>query len=53
LYIWGVLTGIGIGIVFANDGSKGGIDIISTLVKMKYNIDIGMGSFIINSILLP
>lgn len=48
----GVLTGIGIGIVFANDGSTGGIDIISTLVKIKYNIDIGMGSFIINSIII-
>lgn len=32
----GVLSGIGIGIVFSNEGSTGGMDIIAMYVKKKY-----------------
>jgi uncharacterized membrane-anchored protein YitT (DUF2179 family) len=48
----GVLSGIGIGIVFSNQGSTGGIDIISVLAKRKYNMDIGKASFAINLIIV-
>lgn len=48
----GVLSGLGIGIVFSNNGSTGGIDIISVLAKRKYNMDIGMASFAINLVIV-
>lgn len=48
----GVLSGLGIGVVFSNHGSTGGIDIISVLAKRKYNMDIGMASFAINLVIV-
>ncbi|WP_298836816.1 YitT family protein [Clostridium sp.] len=45
----GVLNGIGIGIIFSNHGSAGGLNIISALIKVKYdNFNIGQISFCIN-----
>ncbi|WKV09636.1 YitT family protein [Thermoanaerobacterium sp. CMT5567-10] len=45
----GVLTGAGMGIVFANHGSTGGLDIISVLVKKKYeNFELGKTNLYIN-----
>jgi len=45
----GVLNGLGMGIVFSNHGSTGGLDIISVIVKKKYdNFEIGHISFIVN-----
>ncbi|MEK6266708.1 MAG: YitT family protein [Clostridium sp.] len=44
----GVLSGIGLGIVFSNEGSTGGLDIIAIYAKKEYDIEIGMMSFIIN-----
>lgn len=48
----GVLSGLGIGIVFSNQGSTGGIDIISIIAKRRYNIDIGLASFAMNFIII-
>jgi len=48
----GVLSGIGIGIVFSNEGSTGGMDIIAIYVKKKYGIEVGIMSFIINFLIV-
>lgn len=49
----GVLNGIGIGIVFSNHGSAGGVNIISALIKVKHdNFKIGQISFCINLIIV-
>lgn len=49
----GVLTGAGMGIVFANHGSTGGLDIISVLVKKKHdNFEIGRINLYINFIIV-
>lgn len=49
----GVLNGLGIGIVFGNHGSTGGVDVISVIVKKKYdNFDIGNISFVVNFIIV-
>ena len=48
----GVLSGIGIGIVFSNEGSTGGMDIIAIYVKKKYDIEIGIVSFTINLLIV-
>lgn len=49
----GVLMGIGSGIVFSNHGSTGGLDIISVIVKKKYeNFNIGSISFSVNIVIV-
>jgi uncharacterized membrane-anchored protein YitT (DUF2179 family) len=48
----GVLSGIGLGIVFSNEGSTGGMDIIAIYAKKKYDIEIGIVSFIINFLIV-
>lgn len=49
----GVLNGLGTGIVFTNKGSTGGLDIISAIIKKLYGkFDIGMSSFVINTIIV-
>jgi uncharacterized membrane-anchored protein YitT (DUF2179 family) len=49
----GVINGIGGGIVFAHNGSTGGFDIITMLIKRKYsNLNIGKISFGINLIIV-
>jgi uncharacterized membrane-anchored protein YitT (DUF2179 family) len=49
----GVLNGIGIGIVFSNYGSTGGLDIVSAVIKKKYsNFEIGTISFIVNFVIV-
>jgi uncharacterized membrane-anchored protein YitT (DUF2179 family) len=48
----GVLSGIGSGIVFSNEGSNGGMDIVAVYAKKKYDIEIGMMSFIINFLII-
>jgi uncharacterized membrane-anchored protein YitT (DUF2179 family) len=49
----GVLNGIGMGILFANHGSVGGLNIISALIKVKHdNFNLGKISFSINIIIV-
>lgn len=49
----GVINGFGLGVVFSNNGSTGGLDIVSALIKKKYEyFDIGTIGFIINLIIV-
>lgn len=49
----GVVMGIGFGLVFTHNGSTGGLDIISMLIKKKYsNFNIGKISFSVNLIIV-
>lgn len=44
----GVLNGIGMGIVFRNRASQGGVDIIAVIMKKYYSMNLGSTSLIIN-----
>ncbi len=48
----GVLNGIGIGITLRNGTSTGGLDIIGTYMKKKYNVKIGSVLMAINFIII-
>jgi uncharacterized membrane-anchored protein YitT (DUF2179 family) len=49
----GVINGIGGGLVFAHNGSLGGLDIIAMLIKKKYsNFKIGQISFSMNLVMV-
>ena len=48
----GVLSGLGLGLVFTNQGSTGGMDIVSMLAKQKYDIELGTITFIINFVIV-
>ncbi|WP_125152399.1 YitT family protein [Clostridium rectalis] len=49
----GILNGAGVGICFSNHGSTGGLDIVSSVIKKKYdNLDIGKISFIVNVLIV-
>ncbi|NMM62397.1 YitT family protein [Clostridium sp. P21] len=49
----GVVSGIGMGLVFAHRGSTGGFDIVCMLLKRKYtNFNIGRISFYINLVIV-
>lgn len=49
----GVVSGIGLGLVFAHRGSTGGLDIVSVLIRRKYsNFEIGNISFALNLIIV-
>ena len=49
----GVLCGIGYGLVFLRNGSAGGTDIITMLIRKKYsNFNIGAVNFAINLIIV-
>lgn len=49
----GVLNGLGIGIVFSAHGSTGGLDIVSSLIKKKYeDFNLGTISFSFNLLIV-
>lgn len=49
----GILNGIGVGLSFSNQGSTGGLDIVSSVTKKKYeNFDIGKISFAFNFLIV-
>lgn len=48
----GVINGIAFGIVFSNHGSLGGTDIISMILRRRYNLEIGNVSFGINLLIV-
>lgn len=49
----GIINGIGLGIVFSNHGSTGGLDIVSALIKLKReDFNIGTISFAFNLIIV-
>lgn len=48
----GVVSGIGIGIVFRHNGSSGGTDIIAAIMKKYYSFNMGLVGFSINVIIM-
>ncbi|MCT8978387.1 YitT family protein [Clostridium sp. CX1] len=49
----GVINGIGFGLVFVHNGSTGGFDIVTMLIRKKYsNFNIGKISFLINLVIV-
>ncbi|MEW8973175.1 MAG: YitT family protein [Tissierellaceae bacterium] len=50
--IGGVLNGIGMGLMFKNRTSQGGFDIIAAILKKKYNMNIGTGLMIMNTVII-
>lgn len=50
--IGGVFNGIGMGLMFRNRTSQGGLDIIAAILKRKYNLNIGTGLMTINTVII-
>ncbi|WP_183224115.1 YitT family protein [Borreliella spielmanii] len=48
----GLISGLGLGLVFKGKGSSGGSDIIAMIIKEKYSISIGTTNFIVNLVVL-
>ncbi|HLR20851.1 MAG TPA: YitT family protein [Tissierellaceae bacterium] len=48
----GVLNGVGMGLMFRNRTSQGGLDIIAAVLKRKYNINIGTGLMMVNTVII-
>lgn len=48
----GVLNGIGMGIVFRNRASQGGVDIVAVIVKKYFSMNLGSTSLMINFIIV-
>ncbi|UGQ16849.1 YitT family protein [Borrelia sp. RT1S] len=44
----GLISGLGLGLIFRAKGSSGGSDIISMIIKEKYSISIGTTNFLVN-----
>ncbi len=50
--IGGVFNGIGMGLMFRNRTSQGGLDIIAAILKRKYNMNIGTALMGINTVII-
>ena len=50
--VGGALNGTGMGIMFRNRSSQGGLDIIAAILKRKYNINISSGLMAINTVII-
>lgn len=50
--IGGVFNGVGMGLMFRNRTSQGGLDIIAAILKRKYNLNIGTGLMAINTVII-
>lgn len=48
----GILNGTGMGLMFRNRTSQGGLDIIAAILKRKYNINIGTGLMMVNTVII-
>lgn len=48
----GILNGIGMGILFRNRASQGGLDIIAVIIRRKYNLNIGTGLMFLNTFII-
>lgn len=48
----GVITGIGSGLIFRANGSGGGLDIISSIMKKYYSLNVGITSFSMNCLIM-
>ncbi|HWJ02907.1 MAG TPA: YitT family protein [Verrucomicrobiae bacterium] len=47
----GLLTGIGMGIIFRSQGSMGGTDIIAIIIKRRFNISVGQVLLLIDAVI--
>lgn len=50
--IGGVFNGVGMGLMFRNRTSQGGLDIIAAILKKKYNLNVGTGLMAINTVII-
>ncbi|MDO5017718.1 MAG: YitT family protein [Lagierella massiliensis] len=50
--IGGAVNGIGMGILFKNGSSQGGLDIVAAIFKQRYNVNIGNALFGMNIIII-
>lgn len=48
----GVLNGVGMGLMFRNRTSQGGLDIVAAVLKRKHNINVGTALMGINTIII-
>ena len=48
----GVFNGIGMGLMFRNRTSQGGFDILAAILKRKYNINVGTGLMMANTVII-
>lgn len=48
----GALNGLGLGLIFKNRASIGGTDVISTIAKRKFSVNMGTSIFIMNVIVV-
>lgn len=48
----GVINGAGMGFLFRNRSSQGGLDIIAAILKRKYNMNIGSALMMLNSVII-
>jgi len=48
----GVISGLGAGLIFRVNGSGGGVDVIATIIKKYYSLNVGLVGFIINIFLM-
>jgi len=47
-----IFNGLGMGILFRNRVSQGGLDIIAAILKKKYNINVGTGLMVFNTFIV-
>jgi uncharacterized membrane-anchored protein YitT (DUF2179 family) len=48
----GIVTGIGSGLIFKANGSGGGLDVISSIIKKYYSLNVGIASFSVNCVIM-
>lgn len=48
----GILNGVGMGILFRNRSSQGGLDVIAVIIRRKYNLNIGTGLMVLNTFII-
>lgn len=48
----GVVTGIGSGLIFRANGSGGGLDVVCSILKKYYSINVGIASFSLNCMIM-
>ena len=48
----GLINGTGMGLLFRNRSSQGGLDIIAAILKRKYNMNIGSALMMLNSVIV-
>lgn len=48
----GIFNGIGMGLMFRNRTCQGGLDIIAAILKRKYNLNIGTGLMMVNTVII-